>query len=265
MASCPVCSCNATLLPPPPPGEEGLPIAIAVAIAVSVSVTAVLLLAVLLLLRGGMGCRPARAPPECVRMRDTGEVPTLPPLEPGEWHCFLSHCWLTGSDQPAVIKRQLMWMLPKPVIFLDVDDLDDLDGLVPNAQASSCVLLFLSKGYFLSRPCLLEVRAAVEASKPLILVHEVDVKHGGASLPDLMAECPEDVREAVFGRPDEPPPDVITWHRSSDMQTVSLLRMAEKIVYHATSQLSTLSGTENTSGGCRCNSRSLSSRSGSSR
>ena len=64
------------------------------------------------------------------------------------------------------------------------------------------VLVFLSRGYFLSANCLREVRHALAVDKPIVLIHEVDRNKGGATLQELKDECPEDLRAAVFeGRP----------------------------------------------------------------
>ena len=68
-----------------------------------------------------------------------------------------SHCWLTlllwqiwssAQDQVAVIKRSLGLLLPGIVVFLDVDDLEEIDLLEQYVQASQCMLLMASKGYY---------------------------------------------------------------------------------------------------------------------
>ena len=48
------------------------------------------------------------------------------------YHLFLSHIWSTGQDQVAAIKRQLCLLIPGISIFLDVDDLEDIDALIAN-------------------------------------------------------------------------------------------------------------------------------------
>ena len=47
-------------------------------------------------------------------------------------------------------------------VFRDVDDLQSLDELEEYVRQSGVVLLFVSKGYFASRNCLRELRAAVQ-------------------------------------------------------------------------------------------------------
>lgn len=73
-----------------------------------------------------------------------------------------------------------------------------------------------------------EVRAAIAFKKPIILVHEQRADHGGAPLAAIIAECPPEEREAVFGAagPSGPRP-VITWLRLNAFQTESLARVAE--------------------------------------
>ena len=65
---------------------------------------------------------------------------------------------------------------------------------------SAVVLLFLSRGYFLSRNCLRELRAALDLNKPLLLVHETVTSKGGATIDELISECPSELRDAVFFR-----------------------------------------------------------------
>ena len=50
------------------------------------------------------------------------------------------------------------------------------------------MLLFLSKGYFSSRNCLLEVVSTLEKRKRIVLVHEADQSKGGQPLKDQKLE-----------------------------------------------------------------------------
>ena len=109
-----------------------------------------------------------------------------------------------------------------PQVFLDVDDLESTALLEEYISQSAVVLIFLSRGYFLSINCLREVRAAVEMQKPIILVHESDASKGGASLDELRAECPEELREAIFGGHLPVP-----WLRLGHFQKESLICIAE--------------------------------------
>jgi hypothetical protein len=93
------------------------------------------------------------------------------------------------------------------------------------------VLIFLSRGYFLSRNCMREVREAVRLNKPIVLVHETNYGKGGAPLHGLKEECPEDVREAVFGQIDALR-EVIPWRRVESFQLASLTSIAEHTLKH---------------------------------
>ena len=59
---------------------------------------------------------------EFFRIRGSDALPTLPLVDAGEYHLFMSHTWRTGKDQPTVVKRHLQSLLPhcKLRIFLDV-------------------------------------------------------------------------------------------------------------------------------------------------
>ena len=88
------------------------------------------------------------------------------------------------------------------------------------------VLCFLSRGYLRSTNCLREVRAALEMTKPLVLVHEADPDKGGGTLAELRSECPEELRAAIFdaGWP------MAVWHRIEAFQHVSLKVIAEALL-----------------------------------
>ena len=49
--------------------------------------------------------------------------------------------------QCAAIKRQLCLLLPGAHIFLDVDDLEDINRLEECIRASAVIIIFVSKGY----------------------------------------------------------------------------------------------------------------------
>ena len=132
------------------------------------------------------------------------------------FHTFLSHVWCvhsaslrttrfayhhicvallpptrsSGQDQAATIKRQLQLLLPGIQAFLDVDNLDEISKLEAYIEESQTVLFFLSKGYFLSFNCQREIRATLNAKKPLVLVHEEDESKGGLPLAKIVDEKP---------------------------------------------------------------------------
>ena len=95
----------------------------------------------------------------------------------------------------------------------DLQDIGDLEGYV---RATSVMLFFLSKNYFTSRNCLREVKASLDAQRPLVLVHEQQEDKGGGPLETMRAECREEMRAYVF---DGQAP--ITWHRVSHYQNLT--------------------------------------------
>ena len=104
------------------------------------------------------------------KLVSTGNRPELALAKGHKWHLFLSHIWGTGQDQCATIKRQLCLLLLGVSVFLDVDDLEDIGDLEKYVDQSSLIMIFVSKGYFLSNNCLREVRCASSKTKPLALL-----------------------------------------------------------------------------------------------
>jgi len=139
--------------------------------------------------------------------------------------------WSSGQDQVAVIKQQLLRMVHGLNIFLDVDDLEDIGALEQYIDETMVVLIFLSRGYFQSRNCLREVRAAMERARPVILVLETDEVKGGFALEDAREECPEELRDFVFG-PLGDERAVTPWHRITVFQLCSLKEIARMVLSH---------------------------------
>ena len=54
---------------------------------------------------------------------------------------LLWQIWSSAQDQVAVIKSALGMLLPGIVVFLDVDDLEEIDLIEEYVQASQCMLL----------------------------------------------------------------------------------------------------------------------------
>ena len=132
-----------------------------------------------------------------LRTAGTNTPFAMPQLsESHRWHLFLSHCWGTGQDQVHMIKKELRVLVPSLSVFLDVDDLNDFSAetLQASVRDSGVILIFLSRGYFMSKNCAIECTEAIAKEKPLVLVHESDTKHGGAPLDDLLDECPAELR-----------------------------------------------------------------------
>ena len=139
---------------------------------------------------------------------------------------FNSRIWSTGQDAVAVIKKNLMLLLPGVQVFLDVDDLEEIGALEEYIKRSQAILFFLSKGYFRSKNCLREVRSALQLKKPIILVQEADPGKGGGLLEELRADSPADLQPAIFdvGWP------LVVWHRIVEFQYVSLKMISEALL-----------------------------------
>ena len=131
-------------------------------------------------------------------VRNLGSPPQLKLPQECKWHLFLSHTWANGQDQCAKIKTGLRLCVRRMHIFLDVDDLEDLQFLERDIKATAVVMTFLTKSYFKSANCQRELRASKREDKPLVLVRETAPSKGGALVPALIEECPEELREFVF-------------------------------------------------------------------
>ena len=68
------------------------------------------------------------------------------PIDDGYFHIFLSHVWITGQDQMRIVKQRLLEMMPDLLVFLDVDDLEDISDLEGYVDRSYHILIFCSKG-----------------------------------------------------------------------------------------------------------------------
>ena len=78
-----------------------------------------------------------------------------------------------------------------------------------------------------SKNCLREINGATSGGIPRVLVHETDVKHGGASLDSLRNDCHAQGcdAEALFDGH-----EVIPWHRAHDFMQISLNKIAEGMI-----------------------------------
>jgi len=113
-----------------------------------------------------------RAP--IVRLLSTGYPPNLEMPPDCEHHLFLSHVWESGQDKTHTIARTLQLYLPRLAVWLDVDDLDDVERLEECIAESAVILIFYSENYFRSFNCRREFYAAVALEKPIIVVYEGD-------------------------------------------------------------------------------------------
>lgn len=172
-----------------------------------------------------------------------GKIVIPPRLPPNAYHLFLSHVWATGQDQMRVMKQRLKEMCPDFSVFLDVDDLEDIGDLEGYISRTSTVLIFCSQGYFQSKNCMREIRAAVRMNKPLLAVLEPEVGKGGLSVEEVRHQLrladasygkwgfggdggpsSEQLVEALFKL--EP----IEWNRIGHFQDVTLRLIAERLL-----------------------------------
>ncbi|GBG28168.1 Ras-related protein Rab-8A [Hondaea fermentalgiana] len=113
---------------------------------------------------------------------DTGPVESVPmlALPPGtRWHVFISHKQSEAGDACNLIAEKLLnrglnvWIDQRTKGNLSTTEMRD------GIRASKCYLLFLTKSVFKSDAVCMELETALEAEKPILLVHE--------SNPDLPA------------------------------------------------------------------------------
>jgi len=183
------------------------------------------------------------------------EVPA-PLIDEGWFHIFLSHVWATGQDQMRIIKQRLQEMIPELRVFLDVDDLEDISNLEGYIERSAAVLVFCSRGYFKSKNCMRELRAAVKKGKPIITLMDPDSSKGGLTEEQIKntllhgwtdewgehkveamweswgfegGPSPKDLVAALFpvGALKKP---IVEWNRIGAFQDVSMRLISERIL-----------------------------------
>ena len=88
----------------------------------------------------------------------------------------------SGQD-PHHCTRSLQLYLPKLVVWLDIEDLDDVGKLEEYIDESAVILIFYSENDFRSINCRREFYTAVALEKPIIVVCE-----GDDSVMDTMKE-----------------------------------------------------------------------------
>ena len=99
-------------------------------------------------------------------------------------------------------------------------------------KQTKSMLFFLSKSYFFSRNCIKEINATLELQNPIILLHEADLNRGGATLEQMMADCPAEKRAEIF-QPDRP---VIPWQRIKEFKMVTLKMVVSLMLQHQAGQ-----------------------------
>ena len=97
--------------------------------------------------------------------------------------------------------------MPGVSIFLDVDDLKDIDALEEYVDATAVIMIFVSKGYFKSGNCLREARCTVARSR--------------SRSRSCTTRCKGGAREAATSLA-----VVIEWHRDFQLGSSSRLLLA---------------------------------------
>jgi len=80
-------------------------------------------------------------------------------------------------------------MMPGARVFLDVDDLTNIDSLEDSVRASRTVIFFLSRGFFRSPNVLREVVTTIRNGIPFVVVFETQAGKGGLTPQEYMDEC----------------------------------------------------------------------------
>ena len=93
----------------------------------------------------------------------------------------------------------LKLLIPSIRIWLDVDNLDDVGKLEASVKLSATFISFLSKGYFESINCRLELNAALQHSKPVAPIWEADENTGGATFKQLEQEISDSCGDMDLG------------------------------------------------------------------
>ena len=107
-----------------------------------------------------------------IRLVTSGYEPNLEMLRHTNYHAFFSHVWRSGQGKTHAIVRMLQLHIPGIKVWLDVDDLENIDMLEKSVANCAVVIIFYSEGYFESRNCRRELYAAVEQNKPIIVLYD---------------------------------------------------------------------------------------------
>jgi WD40 repeat protein/serine/threonine protein kinase len=106
---------------------------------------------------------------------------------------FLSYSQVSGGNQVLVLREALCAWPPAshaamPRVWFDHDHGVTYDTMHAGVRDSASFVLFLSNDVLARRFCQLEIRAALDAGKPLVFVLERDAAHGGRPVAELLAQ-----------------------------------------------------------------------------
>jgi len=94
-----------------------------------------------------------------------------------QWHFFISHKQANGGDQAAVICGKLRQAGFEVWYDQNAGKLT-AEGMQEGVRGSACFILLMTQGVFARPFVLLELQEAIDAGKPIILIHETDARHG---------------------------------------------------------------------------------------
>ena len=103
--------------------------------------------------------------------------------------------------------------------------LQEIGNLEIYIDETGAINYFLSRGYFKSKNCLREARAAIDKDKPAMCTLEPDPEKGGGPLQKMKNEVLDNTRlhDAVF----DAKRLVTAWYRIAEFQLISLKQIAE--------------------------------------
>jgi len=152
---------------------------------------------------------------EDYRRLSVGGCPVLTPINQGI-SLFLSHKQSNGQDTVLSLKMLLEKRLPDATFWLDTEQNPTATGMMDGVAECSHFLLFLTEGVTRSKWVQMEIRAAVENKKKIVLILETDSRHGAPDMATLISETPEEIR-MIFEQN-----VAVPWYRDPAFREVSL-------------------------------------------
>jgi len=120
-----------------------------------------------------------------IRLVNTGSKPNLELPGDCRFHAFFSHIWSTGKDKTHTAVRKVQLLMPGVRIWLDADELKHVGQLEESVGECAIVLIFYTKGYFMSTNCRREVYAAVHQKKPIYVLYDSET----SDIDQMKEEC----------------------------------------------------------------------------
>lgn len=133
-----------------------------------------------------------------VTLISTNEAPNLELPYVYKYHAFLSYSMATAEQKSKLIALRLMQFLPGMNIYFEGDQMHGFGKLRGQEEVTQSVvfIMFYSTGYFWSKRCYEELRAALEAGKPILLMYE---GYESETLKAIRNECIKSLK----GKPEE--------------------------------------------------------------